>query len=66
MEDLQFRLERLRAPVTDEELIRDLRRVADLAKTNLLSFRLYSQLGSHSSFDRSGPIWYVEQGPRSR
>lgn len=47
MSDPKFRLERVRAPVSNEELISDIRRVAELAGTNVVSFRLYSELGSY-------------------
>lgn len=43
----KYRLERVRAPVSDEELISDIRRVAALAGTNVVSFRLYSKLGNY-------------------
>lgn len=41
--DTKFQLERVRAPVSDEELISDMRRVAERAGTNAVSFRLYSE-----------------------
>lgn len=47
MNDSRFRLERVRAPVSDEELISDIRRVAELAGTNVVSFRMYSKLGNY-------------------
>lgn len=47
MNDSKFRLERVRAPVTDSELISDLQRVAKLADTNAVSFRLYLELGNY-------------------
>jgi hypothetical protein len=44
----KFRLERVpRSPVSDEELISDLRRIADLAGTNAISFRLYRKFGKY-------------------
>ena len=43
--DTKFQLERLRAPVSDEELISDMCRVAEGAGTNAISFRHYSQAG---------------------
>jgi hypothetical protein len=49
MTESKFRPQRLRAPVTDDELIADLRRVAALVKTNALSFRAYSELGNYHS-----------------
>jgi hypothetical protein len=45
--DTKFQLERVRAPVSDVELISDMRRVAELAGTNALSFRLYSESGNY-------------------
>lgn len=45
--DTKFQLERVRAPVSDEELISDMRRVAELAGTNAVSFRLYSKSGRY-------------------
>ncbi len=47
MNDSQFRLERVRAPVSNEEIVSDIRRVADLAGTNVISFRLYRKLGNY-------------------
>jgi len=47
--DSKFRLERVRAPVSNEEIIADIRRVADLAGTNVISFRLYRELGNYDS-----------------
>ena len=47
MNDSKFRLERVRAPVSNEEIISDIRRVSKLAGTNSVSFRLYSKLGSY-------------------
>jgi hypothetical protein len=47
MSDPKFQLERVRAPVTDEELIADIQRVAELAGTNVVSFRLYSEVGNY-------------------
>lgn len=47
MSDSKFQLERVRAPVSDDELIADIRRVAELAGTNIVSFRLYSELGNY-------------------
>ncbi len=49
MNDSKFRLERVRAPVSNEEIISDIQRVAKLAGTNSVSFRLYSKLGSYHS-----------------
>jgi hypothetical protein len=45
MNDSKFRLERVRAPVTDSELISDLQRVAKIAGTTAIPFRLYLELG---------------------
>jgi len=45
--DSGFRIERVRAPVSNEEIISDIRRVADLAGTNVISFRLYWELGNY-------------------
>jgi hypothetical protein len=47
MNDPKSRLERVRAPVSNEELISDIRRVAELAGANAVSFRLYSELGNY-------------------
>jgi hypothetical protein len=49
MGDSKFHLERVRAPVSDEEIIFDIRRVADRAGTDAVSFRLYRELGSYDS-----------------
>ncbi len=45
--DSEFRLERVSAPVSNEEIITDIRRVADLAGTNVISFRRYRELGNY-------------------
>ena len=45
--DSKFRLERVRAPISNGEIIADIRRVADLAGTNFISFRLYRELGNY-------------------
>jgi hypothetical protein len=45
--DSQFRLERVRAPVSNEEILADIRRVAGLAGTNVISFRLYREVGNY-------------------
>jgi HNH endonuclease/Homing endonuclease associated repeat len=47
MNEPKFRLERVRAPVSNAELISDIRRVAEIASANAISFRLYSELGSY-------------------
>ncbi|MHB8885654.1 MAG: homing endonuclease associated repeat-containing protein [Methylovirgula sp.] len=48
MNDPKFRLERVpRSPVSDEEIISDIRRVAKLVAPNPVSFRLYSKLGNY-------------------
>jgi hypothetical protein len=47
MNDPKFRLERVRGPVSNEEIISDIRRVAKLAGTNIVSFRLYSESGNY-------------------
>lgn len=47
MSSSKFHLERLRSPVSDEELVADIRRVAALAGRNAISFRLYSELGNY-------------------
>ena len=47
MSDPKFQLERVRVPVTDEELIADIQRVAELAGTKVVSFRLYSEVGNY-------------------
>jgi hypothetical protein len=49
MSEPKFQLERVRAPVSDEEIISDIRRVAEVAGTNGISFRLYSKLGSYAA-----------------
>ena len=46
MSDSKFQLERVRAPVTDVELISDIQRVAKVAGTNVVSFRPYSEVGN--------------------
>jgi hypothetical protein len=46
MTELKFQLERVRAPVLNEEIIADIQRVAGLAGVNAVSFRLYSELGN--------------------
>lgn len=47
MNDPKFRLERVpRSPVSDEEIIADIRRVAELVAPKPLSFRLYSKWGN--------------------
>jgi hypothetical protein len=44
----KFQLARVpRSPVSDAQIISDLRRVADLAGTNAISFRLYRKLGEY-------------------
>jgi len=45
--DTKFQLERVSAPVSDEELISDIRRVGELTGTNFVTFRLYSKLGNY-------------------
>ena len=45
----KFQLERTRAPVTDEELISDLKRVAVIVGAKGVSFRLYSKFGGYHS-----------------
>ena len=47
MNDSKFRLERVRSPVSDQELISDMRRIAQIASSNVISFRLYSKLGTY-------------------
>jgi len=49
MNDQKFQLERVAGPVSDEEIISDIRRVAQLKGKNVVSFRLYSELGSYSA-----------------
>jgi len=50
MSDEKFLLERVpRSPVSGEELIADIRRVAQLAAPKVVSFRLYSKLGKYHS-----------------
>lgn len=45
--ETKFQLERVRAPVSDEELVSDVRRVAEAVGTKAVSFRLYSKLGCY-------------------
>jgi hypothetical protein len=46
MSDSKFQLERVQgAPVTDEEILTDIRHAATLAGTNVISQRLYSEFG---------------------
>lgn len=45
--ETRFQLERVRAPVSDDELILDMRRVAELAGAITVSFRLYSESGNY-------------------
>jgi len=48
MNDQKFQLERVPgSPVSDEEIIADIRRVAELASPEAVSFRLYSKLGNY-------------------
>lgn len=47
MNNSRFQLELVRGPVTDEELISDLQRVAKLSGTSAVSFRLYADLGNY-------------------
>jgi len=48
MSDQRFLLERVRAPVSDGELVADVRRVSQIAGTTAVSFLLYSKLGNYS------------------
>lgn len=48
MNDPKFRLERVRAPVSSEEIISDIRRVAKVVGKDVISFRLYSELGVYA------------------
>ncbi len=48
MSDSKFQPERVQAPVADGALISDLRRVATVAATDTISFRLYSDLGIYA------------------
>jgi hypothetical protein len=48
MNNPKFRLERVREPVSNEEIISDIQRVAKLAGTKIVSFRLYSKMGDYS------------------
>lgn len=48
MGEPRFRIERVRTPVSDDDLISDIRRVAQLVGSNAVSFRLYSELGNYS------------------
>lgn len=46
MSDLKFQLERVQgAPVSDDEILTDIRRAATLAGTKVISQRLYSEFG---------------------
>jgi hypothetical protein len=48
MSDQKFLLERVPgSPVSDKEIIADIRRVAELAAPKAVSFRLYSKLGNY-------------------
>jgi 5-methylcytosine-specific restriction endonuclease McrA len=47
MNDSKFQLERVRSPISDEELVLDMRRVAELVGTNEVSFRIYSRSGTY-------------------
>jgi hypothetical protein len=49
MNDPKFRLEGLRGPVSNEEILNDIRHVAKLACTNIVSFRLYNEMGNYSA-----------------
>lgn len=50
MSDSKFRLERVHgAPVSNEEILTDIRHAATLAGTNVISQRLYSELGRISA-----------------
>jgi 5-methylcytosine-specific restriction endonuclease McrA len=49
MNDSKFQLERVPGtPVSDEEILDDIRRVAELSGTNVVSFRLYSEFGKYN------------------
>jgi len=48
MDNPKFRLERVSGPVSNEEIISDIQRVAKLAGTNIVSFRLYRELGNYA------------------
>jgi hypothetical protein len=46
--DTKFQLERVpRSPASDEEILSDIRRVADLVAPSAISFRAYSKLGTY-------------------
>jgi len=48
MNESKFQLERVPgAPVSNEEILADIRRVAELAGTNVVSYRLYSKSGKY-------------------
>jgi 5-methylcytosine-specific restriction endonuclease McrA len=48
MSELKFQLERVPgAPVSNDEILADIRRVAELAGTNVVSQRLYSEFGKY-------------------
>lgn len=48
MSNLKFQLERVKgSPVSNEEIITDIRRVAELAGTSILSQKLYSEFGKY-------------------
>src|SRR5271165_1856510 len=48
MSDSKFRLERVQgAPVSNEDILTDIRRAATLAGTKVLSQRLYSEFGTY-------------------
>jgi hypothetical protein len=48
MSDPKFRLERVRAPVSNEKIISDIQRVANFTGTKIVSFRLYRELGNYA------------------
>lgn len=53
MNDSRFRLERVRAPVSNEEIIADIRRVAELAGTTIVAQRMYSNFGQYCATSAS-------------
>ena len=60
MNDSKFRLERVRAPVSNEELIADIRRVADLEGTECHLLQAVSKIGKLRSDNCGAAIRHLE------
>jgi hypothetical protein len=61
MNGAKFKLERVQgAPVADQELLADMRRAAELAGTDVLSQRLYSEFGRYDPTTASRRFWIME------